>query len=115
MSLNAKIVDNVVVINLTGRLNVFLSAEIDKEINDIISKEADKHLLLNLKDVEYMNSSAVGVVMSIAKTLKETERSLKLCNINYSVGKMFIVLNLMDIFDIYESEEKAIASFNKSA
>ena len=111
MDLKTKKVDNVVVIYLAGRLDVHLSAEIEKEINNVIQNEPDSHLLLNLKDVEYMSSSGLRIFVSTMRILKESKRKLKLCNMNSAVKKIFEVVELMDMFDLYESEEEAVKSF----
>jgi len=111
MDLNIKKVDNVAVIYLVGRLDVHLSADIEKEINNIIQSQPDSHLLLNLKDVEYMSSSGLRIFVSTMRILKESKRKLKLCNMNNAVKKIFEVVELMDMFDIYESEEEALKSF----
>ena len=112
MELNQKKIDNVVVIYLSGRLDVHLSAEIEKEINSIIQNEPDCHLLLNLKDVEYMSSSGLRIFVSTMRILKETKRKLKLCEMNSAVKKIFEVVELMDMFDIFDNEEEAIKSFS---
>ena len=111
MDLKKKKVDNVVVIYLAGRLDVHLSAEIEKEINNVIQTEPDCHLLLNLKDVEYMSSSGLRIFVSTMRILKESKRKLKLSNMNSAVKKIFEVVELMDMFDLYESEEEALKSF----
>ena len=111
MNLNIKRVDNVVVVYLPGRLDVQLSAEIEKEINKIIQNEPDMHLLMNLQNVEYMSSSGLRIFVSTMRILKEQKRMLKLCNMNNAVKKIFEVVELMDMFDIYDSEEEALKSF----
>ncbi len=111
MDLKTKKSDNIIVVYLAGRLDVHLSAEIEKEINNIIQNEADCHLLLNLKDVEYMSSSGLRIFVSTMRLLKESKRKLKLSNMNNAVKKIFEVVELMDMFDIYASEEEAIQSF----
>ncbi len=111
MELKTKKVDNVVEIFLSGRLDVHLSAEIEKEINNIIQNQPDKHLLLNLKEVEYMSSSGLRIFVSTMRILKESKRKLKLCNMNSAVKKIFEVVELMDMFDIHENEDDAIKSF----
>jgi anti-anti-sigma factor len=111
MNLNIKRVDNVVIVYLAGRLDVHLSAEIEKEINKIIQNESDTHLLMNLNDVEYMSSSGLRIFVSTMRILKEQKRQLKLCNMNNAVKKIFEVVELMDMFDIYDSEDEALKSF----
>ena len=113
MDLETKKVDDVIEIFLAGRLDVHLSADIEKGINKIIEEEPDFHLLLNLKDVEYMSSSGLRIFVSTMRILKESKRKLKLCFMNNAVKKIFEVVELMDMFDIYENEEEALESFKK--
>lgn len=111
MNLQTKKVGNVVVVYLQGRLDVHLSADIEKEINKLIKDEPNAHLLLNLSSVEYMSSSGLRIFVSTMRILKESNRKLKLCNMNSAVKKIFEVVELMDMFEIYDTEEEAIASF----
>ncbi|HRU65491.1 MAG TPA: STAS domain-containing protein, partial [Spirochaetota bacterium] len=64
MDLNLKKSGNAVIIYLAGRLDVHLSADIEKEINKLINTEPDSHFVLNLKDVEYMSSSGLRIFVS---------------------------------------------------
>ncbi len=111
MELKTKKTNNVVVIYLAGRLDVHLSADVEKEINKIINEEQSSHLLLNLQDVEYMSSSGLRIFVSTMRILKESKRRLALCNMNAAVKKIFEVVELMDMFDIYDSEADALKSF----
>ena len=51
------------------------------------------------------------VKQKIIEYLKDNDRKLKLCCINSAVKKKFEVVELMDMFDIYESEKEALDSF----
>jgi anti-sigma B factor antagonist len=73
--------------------------------------EKDCHIILNLHDVEYMSSSGLRIFVSTMRLLKEKNRLLKLCALNNAVKKIFEVVELMDMFDIYETSEEALASF----
>ncbi len=111
MNLKTKKVGNIVVVYLQGRLDVHLSADIEKEINKLIKDDPASHLLLNLAGVEYMSSSGLRIFVSTMRILKESNRKLKICSMNNAVKKIFEVVELMDMFEIYETEEEAIASF----
>jgi anti-anti-sigma factor len=113
MDLKTKKIDNIIVVYLSGRLDVHLSADIEKGINKIIKDEPGKDLLLNLQNVEYMSSSGLRIFVSTMRILKENNRKLKLSNINNAVKKIFEVVELMDMFDIYDTEEDALKSFNE--
>ncbi len=111
MDLNKRRQDDVIIIYLSGRLDVHLSSDIEKEINRIISENPEVHLLLDLTDVEYMSSSGLRIFVSTMRILRDNQKKLKLCNINSAVRKIFEVVELMDMFDIYQSEKEALESF----
>ncbi len=108
MNLNLKKLDNTVIIYLEGRLDVHLSADIEKEINKLIESDPASSLLLNLKDVEYMSSSGLRIFVSTMRILKESNRKLVLCNMNNAVKKIFEVVELTDMFDIFNTEDEAL-------
>ncbi len=111
MELKTKKINNVIVIYLNGKLDVHASADIEKEINKIIKQEPSSHLLLNLAQVEYMSSSGLRIFVSTMRILKEAKRKLKLCAMNNAVKKIFEVVELMDMFSIYDTEEDALKDF----
>lgn len=111
MELKTRNEDNVIIIFLKGRLDIHHSSDIENGINDLMKSNPDSHMLLNLKDVEYMSSSGLRIFVSTMRTLKESNKLLKLCNMNNSVKKIFEVVELIDMFDIYNTEEEALVSF----
>lgn len=113
MDLKTRKAGNVIVVYLFGRLDVHLSADIEREINKIIKDEPTSNILLNLQDVEYMSSSGLRIFVSTMRILKESNRKLKLSNINNAVKKIFEVVELMDMFDIHETEDEAVLSFSE--
>jgi len=110
MELRTKKANKAMIIYLSGRLDVHLSADIEKEINTIIKDYPDLNLVLNLEDVEYMSSSGLRIFVSTMRILKDNNKKLKLCNINSAVKKIFEVVELMDMFDVYENENLAVDS-----
>lgn len=110
MNLKVKEQDKNVIVYLTGRMDVHLASETENELADIVKKHAGRSVILNLDDVEYMSSSGLRVFVSLMRILKESGRGLKLCNLSVAVKKVFEVVELMDMFDIYDTEEEAVAA-----
>ena len=110
MALNTKAVGKNVVVQLSGRVDVHMASEIESELNDLIEKHKDENVILNLDEVEYMSSSGLRVFVSLMRNLKESDRSLRLCNLSLAVRKIFEVVELMDMFEIFESEDEALAA-----
>lgn len=111
MKLKTKKIKDINIVSLSGRLDVQLSADIEKEIHKIIESEPECHFLLNLKDINYLSSSGIRIFVSTMRILKEKDRKLKLCEMDNNAKKIFEIVELMDMFDIYDTEEEALNSF----
>ncbi len=110
MELKTRKDDKVTIIELEGRLDVHLSLEIEQAVNDIIDK-GEKYLLFDLKGVQYLSSSGLRIFIAAMRKLKSIDGALKLANMSDSVKKIFKVVELIDLFEIYDSVEDALAMF----
>lgn len=106
--LKTKEVGNTIVAYLKGRLDVHISGEIEKDLMLLSEKNPEADFVLNLEGIEYMSSSGLRVLVALMRHLKTGGRKLKLCNMNLAVKKIFEVVELMDMFDVYASEEEAL-------
>jgi len=99
------------VIHLEGRLDVHLSLEIEQSVNDLIDK-GEKYLLFDLDGVQYLSSSGLRIFIAAMRRLKGIDGGLKLANMSESVKKIFKVVELIDLFEIYASEDEALRAFS---
>lgn len=112
MELNFKKNGNVVIIYLKGRLDVHHSADIEEELDRLILMEPASHFIVNMQDVEYISSSGLRIIVSTMKTLKANKRKMLLCCINKAVRKVFEIVEIINIFQIFDTEEKALEYLN---
>lgn len=110
MSIDTREENNHIIVYLKGRIDVHLASEIESELMKLIEQNPNKDFILNLSDVEYMSSSGLRVFVSIMRYFKERNRNLKLSNLSLAVKRVFEVVELMDMFDIYNDESDALAS-----
>ncbi len=108
MEFNFKKAGNTVIVYLKGRLDVNYSAEIEKEMGKLIAFESGSHFLINMKDVQYVSSSGLRIFVLFVKALKEDGRKFVLCNINNTIKKVFEVIQITDMFHIFNSEDEAM-------
>lgn len=94
---------------LHGRLDVAISGEIEIHLLKTIESKSLKHLVLNMADVEYMSSSGFRVMIALLRKLKDVKGSLKICCVRPAVKRIFDVIELTTLFDMYETEEEALA------
>lgn len=105
------IVDGKAIVSLKGRLDVTISSEVEDELNHLIQRESIKHIILDLTEVEYMSSSGFRVAIAILRKLKDEDGSLKFCSLKPSVKRLFDVIELTSLFEIYDNEADAVASW----
>ena len=99
--------DNII-IYLAGRLDVHTSSDIEVQLDDFRLKNPDKNLIFDMSRVEYVSSSGLRMLVSLMRALNAANKTLKLCQLGEVVAKVFAVVELMDMFDIYDDEASAI-------
>ena len=104
-----KLDDNKIIAYLAGRIDVILASEIETILNEAISDENVTFMLLNMKDVEYMSSSGFRVAIALLRRLKNREGTLRVCNLKKEVQRIFDIIELTPLFEIFDSEEKALS------
>jgi anti-sigma B factor antagonist len=104
-------VGNVMVVsfNLDNKINVTVSQKIKVEITKLISPHSK--LVLNLEGINYIDSTGFGMLLSILRTCKNNQSLLKLCNISPEVMELVKLLQLQTIFDIRNSLNDCLKSF----
>lgn len=105
--LKTKKIGDRLVVYLEGRLDVTVATEVEEQLMKLIDDDAEKHIVLNLEQVEYMSSSGFRACIAILRKLKQREGSLRLSNIRPSVKRIFDVIELTSLFDIYDTEDEA--------
>lgn len=108
--LETKQIDEKLVVYLAGRLDVSVANDVEEELSRLIDQENHRHIILNMDQVEYMSSSGFRACIATLRKLNAREGTLKLCAIRPSVKRIFDVIELTSLFDIYETEEEALKS-----
>ena len=101
---------SVTILTLSGRLDLTAGGE----LKDKIKQEFDAgnvRVHLNMGGVDFINSSGLGSLVSIMKETRVRHGRLTLSNLAAYVREIFEVTQLAHIFEIYETDEEAIASY----
>ncbi len=94
---------------LNGRLDIGHSDEVEaKLLDDVQSGQGD--ILINLENISYISSSGIRIFVGMVRELEKQGRKLKLCCITPPVKKVFDVVELLDLFEVYETESSALDS-----
>ena len=111
LTIASREVDGVTVLDLSGRITLGEgSVQLREAIRDLISK-GQKNILLNMGDVNYIDSSGLGELVSAYTTSKNQGAQLKLLSLTKKVKDVLQLTKLYTVFDIFDDEASAITSY----
>jgi anti-sigma B factor antagonist len=105
-------INNVIVVkfNNIDRFNALIVEPVKEQLKALFNKP-DTRLVLNLEGIRFIDSSGFGVFLSIMKTANNNHGQFKICNLGKEVTELFKLLQLHNVFELYDSQEKCIESF----
>lgn len=104
-------VGDVTVIDAVGRITLGEGASTFRDTVRELSGKGDKKILLNLGEVNYIDSSGIGEMVSGFTTVTNAGGQLKLVGLNKRVKDLLQITKLYTIFDVYDDEAEAVRSF----
>jgi anti-sigma B factor antagonist len=78
-----------------------------------LGEAGNKQLIINLGETQHLNSTALGVLISAHSNYVRRGGHMKLCAVDKRIENIFVITKLSLVFDVYSTEEQAIASFSK--
>jgi anti-sigma B factor antagonist len=104
-------VDEITIVDLSGRISLGEgSALLRKTVRDLLENGQNK-ILLNLGDVNYIDSSGIGELVSGFTAVRSRNGELKLLNLTKKVHDLLQITKLFTVFDVYSDEATAVRSF----
>jgi len=95
---------------ISGEVDINTAPQI-KKFFDRIMQDKKKKVLINFKDVSYIDSSGLATLVELLKNIRSYGGTLKLSNLSSKIKSLFEITKLEKLFDIVEEEEEAIKSF----
>lgn len=115
LKLSARRVNNVCIVDLSGRVTMGDgSAELREALRKMAS-EGQSSVLLNLAELTYIDSSGIGVLVSSFATLRSQNGRLKLLNLTSRVKDLLLITKLYAVFEIFDDEAVALDSFSDAS
>src|SRR5215472_7173236 len=106
---------DVTIVDIRGRIVLGEeSAALRNLVCDLISK-GHKRILFNLGDVNYIDSSGLGHLVSAFTSVRKQGGELKLLNLTTKVHDVMQITKLYTVFDIMDDEAAAVRSFAQSS
>ena len=113
MQIDERLNGEVTVIKVTGDITLNQGGDVMlKDKVQSLLQQGRKKLVLDLGNVSYVDSAGLGQLVQIHSTAKTNGGSLRLVNVTKRLKDLLVVTKLVTIFDSYDSEADAVASFS---
>lgn len=114
LKISTRTVQGILVVDCEGRI-IFGEESADlRDTMKMLIGQSDR-IVLNLAGVNYIDSGGLGTLVALYTTAQNAGSAIKLCNLTQRVGDLLQVTKLLTIFEVYDSEQKAIDAFLKEA
>ena len=115
MQLEQRTVGQVAVVKVTGDITLNKGGDVllKDKVQSLI-QQGQKNILLDLSDVSYVDSAGLGELVQAYATTKNRGGALKLLSVTKRLKDLLVVTKLLTVFDTFDAESDAIASFGSA-
>jgi anti-sigma B factor antagonist len=114
MQIEQRVVGEVAIIQVLGDITLGKGGDVIlKDKIQSLLQQGYRKLLIDLGSVSYVDSAGLGQLVQVYATTSHLGGSLKLLNLTKRLKDLLVLTKLLTVFETYESEEAALASFNK--
>jgi anti-sigma B factor antagonist len=111
LKVSTRQVDGVSIVDCSGRITLGEGSVVLRDtVKDLLAK-GQKKILLNLGDVNYIDSSGIGELVSAYTTVKNQGGELKLLKLTKKVHDLLQITKLYTVFDVKDDEATAVKAF----
>ncbi|MBR2564023.1 MAG: anti-sigma F factor antagonist [Paenibacillus sp.] len=99
----------ILIVRLSGELDHHTADMVRMQMDEAIQRRQCEHLVLSLKDLQFMDSSGLGVILGRYKLIKNKGGKMVICDVNPSIYRLLEMSGLFKIMPIYENEGTALS------
>ena len=111
MKLRSRESERTVILDISGKLMGGSDADEFRDIVHKLIEDGKKNIIVNLSGVRWVNSTGIGILITGYTTLRRNKGDLKLLNVSNKIQSILYVTKLNLIFECFDDEEKAVASY----
>ncbi|MFP8489517.1 STAS domain-containing protein [Gracilimonas sp. Q87] len=102
---------NVSILDISGELDAHTASQLENELKSLIDNE-NYSIVVNCSGLDYIASAGLGVFMAYIEDVRSLGGDIKLTDMNDRVYNVFDLLGFPTLYDILDSEQEALESFN---
>jgi anti-sigma B factor antagonist len=112
MKIELRTIGDIRILDCSGKITLGEGTMTVRNMVRDILKEDGKKIVLNLGDVNYIDSSGIGELVSTYTTVTSNGGQLKLLNLTKKIQELLQITKLLTVFQVFEDERAALASFD---
>ena len=109
MQLSHRTENNICILSIEGNIALDGVSDVKSYIKPFLDDQAVQGVVINFEKVNFIDSSGIGLIVSVFKNLQQRGAKLTLCQLSHKNQEIFNMTRLDKILKICESEEDAIA------
>jgi anti-sigma B factor antagonist len=111
MKIETRTIGDIIVLDCSGKITLGEGTmTVRNSVRDIL-KNNGKKIILNLADVNYIDSSGIGELVSTYTTVTSSGGQLKLLSLTKKIQELLTITKLLTVFQVFDNEQSALASF----
>ena len=113
MDITVKFQNENIILRVSGSILGEDRIQLSDQIQELVDN-GGKNVILNLQDVDLMDSVGLGMLVALRTSLQRREVKLLLSNVDRSVRSLLLITKLNNVFDLYDTEDEALADVNSA-
>jgi len=109
LSLSTRTEGDRTIVSVGGEIDVYTAPKLREQLVDLVNA-GQYHLVVDMEDVEFLDSTGLGVLVGGLKRVRAHEGSLRLVCTQERILKIFRITGLTKVFPIHESVADAVAA-----
>ena len=112
MTASTRLVGGVTIVDLSGRIVLGDGSAALRDLVRDLAREGTKKILLNLSNVDYIDSSGLGELVCAFTSMRNQGGEVKLLNLTKRVRSLLQTTKLLTVFDVTDDEATSVKSFS---
>jgi anti-sigma B factor antagonist len=113
MNITERQVGSITVLALSGKITSDQTGQLKDKVMSVL-EQGRKAIVLELGGVSYIDSSGLGEMVSCHTTATRQKAAIKVANLGSRSKDLLVMTKLIMVFDVYDTEAEAIASFEQA-
>ena len=101
--------NDVLIVRLQGDLDHHTAIELRNRVDEVLKNSEIRHIVLSLADLEFMDSSGIGVILGRLKQISSRSGEMFVCSINPTIQRIFEMSGLFKVIKFKENEVEALS------